>query len=205
MHAILRAIDDFLERPLSAASRGVVLLGMAALIGGGLLPLWRIQLVAPQYEEGLTLVMYSHAIAAGHGGQDLNEINTLNHYIGMKPIVQSDFAEMTWMPFAIGIFALLALRAAAVGRIRHLVDLGVLFLYFGLFSLATFAYRLWSYGHHLDPHAPMRIAPFTPILIGQQQIANFVQSSLPMAGTACMGAFLMTVVAAIWLSRPEVS
>jgi len=205
MPAILRAIDAFLERPLSAASRGVVLLGMAALIGGGLLPLWRIQLVAPQYEEGLTLVMYSHAIAAGHGGQDLNEINTLNHYIGMKPIVQSDFAEMTWMPFAIGIFALLALRAAAVGRIRHLVDLGVLFLYFGLFSLATFAYRLWSYGHHLDPHAPMRIAPFTPILIGQQQIANFVQSSLPMAGTACMGAFLMTVVAAIWLSRPAVS
>ena len=36
-----------------------------------------------------------------------------------------------------------------------------------------------------------------------QQIANFVQTSLPMAGTACMGAFLMTVVAAIWLSRPE--
>ena len=203
MQAILRAIDAFLERPLSAASRGVVLLGMAALIGGGLLPLWRIQLVAPQYEEGLTLVMYSHAIAAGHGGQDLNEINTLNHYIGMKPIVQSDFAEMTWMPFAIGIFALLALRAAAVGRIRHLVDLGVLFLYFGLFSLATFAYRLWSYGHHLDPHAPMRIAPFTPILIGQQQIANFVQSSLPMAGTACMGAFLAALCGAIWLSRKE--
>ena len=205
MQAILRAIDAFLERPLSAASRGVVLLGMAALIGGGLLPLWRIQLVAPQYEEGLTLVMYSHAIAAGHGGQDLNEINTLNHYIGMKPIVQSDFAEMTWMPFAIGIFALLALRAAAVGRIRHLVDLGVLFLYFGMFSLATFAYRLWSYGHHLDPHAPMRIAPFTPILVGQQQIANFVQSSLPLAGTACMGAFLMTVLTAIWLSRSEAS
>jgi len=205
MQAILRAIDAFLERPLSAASRGLVLLGMVALIGGGLLPLWRIQLVAPQYEEGLTLVMYSHAIAAGHGGQDLNEINTLNHYIGMKPIVQSDFAEMTWMPFAIGIFALLALRAAAVGRIRHLVDLGVLFLYFGMFSLATFAYRLWSYGHHLDPHAPMRIAPFTPILVGQQQIANFVQSSLPLAGTACMGAFLMTVLTAIWLSRSEAS
>ena len=54
-----------------------------------------------------------------------------------------------------------------MGRIGHLVDLGVLFVYFGLFSLATFAYRLWSYGHHLDPHAPMRIAPFTPIVIGQ--------------------------------------
>jgi len=203
MRAILRSIDVFLERPLSAASRGIVLLGMAALVGGGLLPLWRIQLVAPQYQEGLTLVMYSHAIVAGHDGQDLAEINTLNHYIGMKPIVQSDFAEMTWMPFAIGVFGLLALRAAAIGKIRHLVDLGVLFLYFGLFSMATFAYRLWTYGHHLDSRAPMRIAPFTPILIGRQPIANFVQTSLPMAGTICMAGFLLSVVAAIWLSRRE--
>ena len=205
MNARLSAIHRLLDRPVSSTGRALLLAAIVVLLVGGTLPLWRIGLVAPQYSEGLSLDMYAYQIVAGNNGQDLAEINTLNHYIGMKPIVQSDFAEMTWMPFAIGIFALLALRAAAVGRIRHLVDLGVLFLYFGLFSLATFAYRLWSYGHHLDPHAPMRIAPFTPILIGQQQIANFVQSSLPMAGTACMGAFLMTVVAAIWLSRPEVS
>ena len=78
-----------------------------------------------------------------------------------------------------------------MGRIGHLVDLGVLFLYFGAFSLATFAYRLWSYGHHLIRDAPMRIAPFMPVVIGRQQIANFVQTSLPMAGTACMGLFLV--------------
>jgi len=74
---------------------------------------------------------------------------------------------------------------------------------FGAFSLGTFAYRLWSYGHHLDPHAPMRIAPFTPVVVGRQQIANFVQTSLPMAGTVCMGLFLAALVGAIWLSRKE--
>ena len=121
----------------------------------------------------------------------------------MKPIVQADFAEMTWMPFAIGVFALLGLRAVVMGRIGQLVDLGVLFVYFGAFSLGTFAYRLWSYGHHLDPHAPMRIAPFTPVVVGRQQIANFVQTSLPMAGTVCMGLFLAALVGAIWLSRKE--
>ena len=151
MHAMLRQSHRFLDRPLSLRSRGVILLGIAALVAGAFLPLWRIQLIAPQYQEGLTLEMYSHKIAAGNGGQDLAEINTLNHYIGMKPIAQADFAEMTWMPFAIGIFGLLALRTAAIGRIGHLVDLGVLFIYFGAFSMATFAYRLWSYGHHLDP------------------------------------------------------
>jgi len=203
MNAIIRSTHRFLDRPLSGASRGLMLLGIVALMAGAILPLWRIQLVAPQYQEGLTLEMYSHKIAAGNGGQDLAEINTLNHYIGMKPIVQADFAEMTWMPFAIGVFALLALRAVVMGRIGNLVDLGVLFLYFGGFSLATFTYRLWSYGHHLDPHAPMRIAPFMPVVIGQQQIANFVQTSLPMAGTVCMGLFLVTIVAAIWASRRE--
>lgn len=203
MRAILRRTARFLDRPLSGVSRGLVLLGIAALVAGALLPLWRIRLVAPQYQEGLTLEMYTHKIAAGNGGQDLFEINTLNHYIGMKPIVQADFAEMTWMPFAIGVFALLGLRAVVMGRIGHLVDLGVLFVYFGAFSLGTFAYRLWSYGHQLDPHAPMRIAPFTPVVIGTQQIANFVQSSLPMAGTACMGLFLAALAAAIWCSRKE--
>ena len=203
MHDMLRSTHRFIDRPLSLVSRGIVLLGIGALLAGAFLPLWRIRLIAPQYQEGLTLEMYSHKITAGNGGQDLPEINTLNHYIGMKPIAQADFAEMTWMPFAIGIFALLALRAAALGRIGHLVDLGVLFIYFGAFSMGTFAYRLWSYGHHLDPEAPIRMAPFTPIVIGRQQIANFVQTSLPMIGTACMGGFLISILAAIWLSRRE--
>jgi copper chaperone NosL len=203
MHAMLRSTNRLLDRPLSLASRGIVLLGIVALAAGAFLPLWRIELVAPQYQEGLTLDMYSHKIAAGHGGQDLFEINTLNHYIGMKPIVQSDFAEMTWIPFAIGIFALLALRSIVMGRIGHLVDLGVLFIYFGAFSLATFAYRLWSYGHQLNPEAPMRMAPFTPVVIGRQQIANFVQTSLPMLGTVCMGLFLLAILSAIWMSRRE--
>ncbi len=181
----------------------MVLIGIAALVTGALLPLWRIQLVAPQYQEGLTLDMYSYQIAAGNGGQDLVEINVLNHYIGMKPIVQADFAEMRWMPFAIGIFGLLALRAVVMGRIGHLVDLGVLFGYFGAFSLGTFVYRLWTYGHQLDPHAPMRIEPFMPVVVGTQQIANFVQTSLPLAGTYFMAVFMIAILAAIWLSRRE--
>ena len=153
--------------------------------------------MAPQYAEGLTLDMYAYQIVAGNNGQDLAEINTLNHYIGMKPIAQADFLEMKVLPFAIGVFALLALRAVVVGRIVTLVDLSVLFLYFGAFSLGSFAYRLYTYGHHLDPHAPMKIAPFMPVVIGSQQIANFVQTSLPLAGTICMTAFLVLLIAAL--------
>jgi hypothetical protein len=194
------AMHRVLDRPVSFTGRLLLLAAIVLLLVGGVLPLWRISLVAPQYSEGLTLEMYSYQIVAGNGGQDLAEINTLNHYIGMKPIAEADFLEMKVLPFAIGVFALLALRAAAVGRVITLVDLSVLFVYFGAFSLGSFAYRLYSYGHFLDPKAPMTIEPFMPVVIGSQQIANFVQTSLPLAGTACMTAFFVLLLAALWSS-----
>jgi hypothetical protein len=193
----------FLDRPLSIAGRLVLLAGLAALIAGAVLPVWRIQLVAPQYPEGLSLEMHTYKIAAGNNGNDLQEINLLNHYIGMKPIAQADFVEMRWIPFAIGVFVLLGLRAVAIGRIGHVVDLLVMFVYFTMFSLGTFAYRLYTYGHELNPKAPMHIAPFMPVLVGEQQIANFVQSSWPLAGSFAMALFVPTVIGAIWLSRKE--
>jgi copper chaperone NosL len=196
----LAALHRMLDRPVSLTGRILLLPGIALLLLGGVLPLWRISLVAPQYAEGLTLDMYAYQIVAGNNGQDLAEINTLNHYIGMRPIAQADFMEMKVLPFAIGAFALLGLRAIVVGRIITLVDLAVLFSYFGAFSLGSFAYRLYSYGHHLESHAPMKIKPFMPVVIGSQQIANFVQTSVPLAGTLCMTAFLLLLLAALWSS-----
>ena len=101
-------MNRILDRPVNRTGRLLVLAATVLLLIGGTLPLWRISLVAPQYAEGLTLDMYAYQIVAGNNGQDLAEINTLNHYIGMKPIAQADFLEMKVIPFAIGAFALLA-------------------------------------------------------------------------------------------------
>lgn len=202
-------MNRILDRPVNRTGRLLVLAATVLLLIGGTLPLWRISLVAPQYAEGLTLDMYAYQIVAGNNGQDLAEINTLNHYIGMKPIAQADFLEMKVIPFAIGAFALLALRTVVLGRIVTLVDLSVLFMYFGAFSLGSFVYRLYSYGHHLDPHAPMTIEPFMPVVLGSQQIANFVQTSLPLAGTVCMAAFpvllILALVSSVREARREVA
>ena len=134
-----RTIQNVLDRPVSLTGRLLLLAGVVVILAGAALPLWRIQLVAPQYAEGLTLDMYAYQIVAGNGGQDLAEINTLNHYIGMKPIVEADFLEMKVLPFAIGVFSLLTLRAVVVGRIMSVVDLVVRFCYLGAFSMASFA------------------------------------------------------------------
>lgn len=203
MNDFFRREHLFLRRPLSATSRLLMLAAAAVIVAAVFLPLWKIHLVAPQYREGLSLKIYSYQLVGGNNGQDLVEINGLNHYIGMRPLAQADFVEMTWLPFCFGIFALLALRAAALGRMLSLVDLGVAFTYFGLFSLGNFYYRLYSYGHNLDPRAPMTIEPFTPVMIGTQKIANFVQTSLPDSGGWLMAAFPLLIIAAVWFSRKE--
>ena len=181
----------------------MLLLAVASLLLALVLPIWRIGLVAPQYEEGLSLQIYTYQLVAGNNGQDLNEINNLNHYIGMKPLAEADFIEMRWVPFALGLFVLLALRAAAIGTMRSLTDLLALFLYFTAFSFGSFFYRLYTYGHQLDPMAPVRIKPFTPVMIGRQQIANFVQSSWPEIGTLFLALFPILIIAAMWMSRKE--
>lgn len=203
MTEIFRRNYRFLRRPLNIGSRLLLLIGAVALIAAIFQPMWRIRLVAPQYSEGLELRIFTHKLESGNNGQDLKEINVLNHYIGMREIAAADFVEMRWIPFALGVFILLALRAAALGRMVSLIDLVVLFIYFGAFSLGNFAYRLYSYGHSLDPRAPMTIEPFTPVMLGSQQIANFVQSSHPQAGAMLLALFPVCVLAAMWLSRRE--
>jgi len=200
---LIRREHQLLRRPLSIGARVLVLLAVVSLILALILPLWRIHLVAPQYQEGLELNIYTYQLVAGNDGQDLHEINSLNHYIGMKPIEEADFIEMRWVPFAIGIFILLALRACLIGSIGSLVDLLALFLYFTAFSLGSFYYRLYSYGHQLDPKAPVRIEPFTPVMIGKQKIANFVQSSWPDIGTLPLALFPLLLIAAMWVSRRD--
>lgn len=203
MRNLFRREYVFLRRPLSLSARMLMLLAAGCLVLALLLPLWRIGLVAPQYMEGLSLQIYSYQLVAGNNGQDLHEINNLNHYIGMKPLAEADFIEMRWVPFALGLFILLALRAVAIGTVSSLIDLLTLFLYFTAFSFGSFYYRLYTYGHQLDPRAPMTIEPFTPVLIGRQQIANFLQSSWPQWGTLFLGLFPLLLVAAMWFSRKE--
>jgi copper chaperone NosL len=204
MTDLLQRQFRFLFKPLNLRSRLLLLMAAAAVAASVLFPLWELRLVAPQYPEGLKLDLYAWKIQGGGlNGNDLTEINNLNHYIGMKPILQADFTEMQVMPFMFGVFILLALRAAVLGTMRAVIDLFMLAAWFGVFSIGSFYYRLWSYGHHLDPHAPMTIKPFTPLIFGTQQIANFTQSSYPQWGTYLLWLFMAFLLAAMWCSRKE--
>ena len=204
MTTLLNREYRFLHKSLNLWSRLLLLVAAAAVAASVLFPLWKLHLVAPQYADGLTMQIYTYKIhGGGLEGNDINEINNLNHYIGMKKIEQADFNEMEIMPFMFGVFILLALRSAVFGEMKGVIDLFVLASYFGAFSIGAFYYRLWWYGHNLDPKAPVHIEPFTPLIFGTQKIANFTQSSYPELGTYLLWVFMLLLILAIWFSRKE--
>lgn len=185
----------YLDRPIAYPVRFILVALCVPLLLAWSQPLWRISMEAPQYPDGLWMEIHVAKMTSGNDNQHLKEINTLNHYIGMQPIREEDFAELGWMPFAIGALFLLTLRVAAIGNVRMLIDLAVSSFYVLSFLGARFVYQLYVYGHNLDPKAPFKMEPFTPAIYGTKQIANFTTHSFPQIGTHLIGLFLLGVVA----------
>jgi hypothetical protein len=195
MRGTFAQVNRLLDAPLSLGPR-VGMLAAAVFLGAiYLFPLWNLTMFAPQYQEGLRMDIYSYKLEGGNNGQDIKEINILNHYIGMKDLVADDFTEFKWMPFVVGAIALLILRAAVHGKMSHLLDVIVLFVYFAGFSLWSFAYKLWWYGHNLDPSAAVKVDPFMPPMFGYRQLANFEVYSYPGLASYALGSAMLLLIA----------
>lgn len=200
---LLRWTERFLSKRLNALSRLWILASTACIAASFLFPLYHIHLEAPQYREGLDLWIYSYKIEAGNEGQDLNEINILNHYIGMQEVHEANFMEMKLIPFALGVFIILGMRAVVFGTVRNLIDHMMVYVYFCMFAFGVFMFRMYSYGHDLDPKAPLNPDPFWPSLFGTKQIANMTQTSLPHIASYLLIAAFLCLLMAIFHSRRE--
>ncbi len=205
MKLYLAKFYEFLSRPILPRSRLVLALLTVPLLLSLWFPLWKISMEAPQYPQGLSMDIYAYKIVGGNEGHDIQEINTLNHYIGMRKLDQRAFADLDFLPFFLGALALLTLRVAVIGDIRALVDLTVLSLYGGLFAFGRFVYQLYLYGHDLSPEAPVKIKPFTPVILGTKDVANFTTHSFPQLGSIMVGVFLigitLTLLGHLWIGR----
>jgi copper chaperone NosL len=184
----------FLDRPLYGWSRLVLLAMVVPLVLAFTQPLWRISMTAPQYPDGLYMEIYTHKIDGGNKGQHIKEINTLNHYIGMHKIDRAELSDLDWIPFGLGLLMILTLRCAAIGNVRALIDLAVLAGYIGVFAMGRFVYKMYVFGHNLDPDAPIRLEPFTPAIFGTKKIANFSTQSYPQLGSVFIGFFFAGVL-----------
>ena len=169
--------------PMRSSSRVLAGLGSLGLALLYLTPLWHIGLKAPQYPEGLGMYIWLSRIT-GEKPQDLNSINGLNHYIGMKAIVPESFPELRYMPIAVGVLIGLGLLAAAWGHRKALYAWTTVFAAGALAGLADFWRWGYQYGHELNPRAAIKIdgMSYQPPLLGSKQLLNFHATSWPAAG-----------------------
>ena len=203
MKSIVERANEFFEIRLDVRSRVLIIVAALFLIPTYVAPLWNMTLYSNQFPDGLRLDIYSHKLEGTKSPlqDDLREINSLNHYIGMRPLIDEDFTEFKWIPFVIGGIILLALRAIVLGKMSKLVDLFMLFTYFSGFSLWSFYDKMYAYGHNLEPTAAIKVDPFTPPLFGHQTMANFEVYSYPGIASYFMVAVPLLMLAAMWFSR----
>jgi hypothetical protein len=169
---------------MSTATRIGVAAASLALLAALALPLWRIDLEAPQYPEGLGMEIRANTIT-GVKPNDLQNINNLNHYIGMKVITPEDFPELRVMPWIVVGLSMMGLVVAALGRRRLLYAWVALLVLLALAGLADFYRWSYDYGHNLDHERAIIKVPgmtYQPPLIGSKQLLNFRAHSWPGAG-----------------------
>ena len=182
---------------LSPRSRALTALAAVLLLATFLFPLWRIDLLAPQYPEGLGMLIRVNTIT-GIGPSDLGNINGLNHYIGMKAIVPEAIPVLRYMPWVLGALAVTGLIVAAAGRRRLLVAWVIALAVAGGAGMVEFYRWSWDYGHNLAEDAVIKVPgmSYQPPLIGSKQLLNFTASSWPdVGGWLAAAAFVLAVVA----------
>lgn len=184
---------------MTVRARVAVAVAALSLLALFALPLWRVDLKAPQYPEGLGLRIWINQVR-GATPNGLNSINGLNHYIGMKEIKPESIRELRFMPVIVVILAAAGVGVALWGRRRALQAYAATLLVAAIAGLIDFWHWEYDYGHDLDPTAAIRIPGMTyqPPLIGGKQLLNFHASSWPDAGgliaIAAVTVIMLTVI-----------
>ena len=166
-------------KKMNITSKIIIAMGSLALMVMYFVPVWSIYLIAPQYPEGLSMQIWLYKIT----GQ-VEIINGLNHYIGMKEINASMFPEFTFLPYVLASFIVFGLAVAITGSRKLLVAYLILSVAGGIAALADFYHWGYDYGHNLDPSAAIQVPglSYQPPVIGHKKLLNFDAFSYPDTG-----------------------
>ena len=166
-------------------------------------PMWNITLLAPQYPDGVHMHIYINKIGGANPGT-LQNINILNHYIGMKEITPESIPELKYMPPIVIFFIVTAFIVAYLDK-KWMYWTWILSLIL-ILTIGMYDFYLWEYdyGHNLDPKAIMKFEgeSFQPPLIGRKEIINFTAISMPHISGAFLGiSVLLGMVATYFKSK----
>jgi copper chaperone NosL len=161
---------------MTSSSRIILCIASLILIATLFLPIWKIEMSAPQYPEGLEMKIWLDKMSG-----DVDVINGLNHYIGMRHIEEDDFVEFKVLPYIVMALIVIGLVLAFIGKRKGLYFFACLLILFGVAALLDYYKWGYEYGHNLDPTAPIQVPgmAYQPPLIGYKQLLNFGAYSIP--------------------------
>lgn len=164
-------------------NRILLLLAVAMLILVFIFPVWEIRLQAPQYPEGLGLNIDINTITSLHP-HNIQTINDLNHYIGMKAIKPNAVPVLKIMPYALLLIIIAGFLTMIIKKRALLISWLSLFIILAVAGFVDFYKWEYDYGHNLNPHAAIKIPgmSYQPPLIGSRQLLNIHAISLPGIG-----------------------
>jgi copper chaperone NosL len=167
-------------------------------------PLWRITLEAPQYPNGITMYIWINQIT-GDTPSTLQNINILNHYVGMQFIVPDSIPELSFFPHIVMGMSLLGLIFALVGNKKLFLTWGILLVLMGIAGIYDFYLWEYDYGHTLDPKAPIKVPgmAYQPPVFGSKMLLNFNAISYPYWGGLFLGLSIFSSFAAFFVGRKE--
>ncbi|MGB5418283.1 hypothetical protein [Algibacter sp.] len=191
----------------------IMIIGSLLLLGLFKFPLWNIMLGAPQYPEPLGMNIYINGIK-GVTEFDLQNIDGLNHYIGMKTIPKpEEMWEFSVFPKVILGMAILGAVIGLLGffnKVSYKFFIGwfIFMSILGVLGMYDFNNWLIDYGSNLDPHAIIKVTnpdgtpmSYKPPLFGFQKLLNFDVTSLPHTGGYLMFVGMSLTLVAFWLGR----
>ncbi|WHY00646.1 hypothetical protein [Neobacillus sp. DY30] len=175
-----------------------ILIALAAvLVGLSLLfPWWQMIFFAPQYPEGLNIIVYPNKLEG-----EIDIVNGLNHYIGMENFSEENFPELAYLSYLVIGLAIITLLTAILRKKSMLYGLIGLFIIGGSLGVWDLSSALRKFGTNLSPTAPIKIDPFVPPLLGHNTVANFVTESILGYGAYCLIAAFLLLLIPLWKDR----
>lgn len=184
----------------SQKNRVLLVLSFITLTLTYFLPLWEIGIFAPQYPEGLNLTIWLNKMTG-----DLNNVNILNHYVGMKVITPNEIPEFTLFPKLVAGLLVLSLICIIIPKIWSLIVYFFSFSAFAIFALYDFWKWEYDYGHNLNPDAPIKVPgmSYQPPLFGKETLLNITVYSFPGPGGWMMFASFALLIYVLWVVYKE--
>ncbi len=212
--ALLSISALFLSRSCNMKKSSIfMVIGSLLILGLFVFPMWNIRLGAPQYPEPLGIDIYIYGLK-GESEFDIQNIDGLNHYIGMKILPKpEDMWEFSVFPKVTILMSIFGMVLGLLGLMRNVSPNWFLFWFvlmaiLGVLGIYDFNQWMVDYGTDLDPNAIMKLMSpdgtpmkYNPPLFGHKKLLNFDAFSYPRFGGILLWLGMMCTLYAFFIGK----